>query len=372
MKPFCAEEKLKIIKEVISGGESVYSVCRKHSISKVIFYRWLSAWKRSKKNRLSGLENRVRKDKFHPRSLTFAQNQAVLRLVHKNPEYSCHRLAKTLAIGHHGVQNVLKRYSLSTFHSRKAFSLAPYWKRLSVSERVEMMDLYNKGWKQYEICKRFNISKNTFNKWKRRFLEGVKSGENVYANRYLKGSSHPKSLTKLQEEVVLQTVRESPNLSVHKIHQKLAGVVGHHGIQNTLARFGYNFFSKRLAYAREFLASPFVQVAPLYKPEIPDYSLRQLVTVIKNLPKFILVAPSAGISRIAILVTPILIAIFWVRMIFGTANVSPVGLFFASMALFFGLFFLAYSMKYYLSIFTVLRLAQSGGGTDGESESGRA
>ena len=147
MSSFSPPEKLAILGEVTSGKSSVYSVCKKYRISKVAFYKWLKQYKSTKKNRLGALASQIRSGKKHPRSLSYSRQLAILRMVHKNPLYSCRTISKILNIGHHGVQNFLERNSLNQRSLREEFSKTPFWKRQAPERRMAMIEQYRQGWK---------------------------------------------------------------------------------------------------------------------------------------------------------------------------------------------------------------------------------
>src|SRR3989344_4489341 len=81
----------------------------------------------------------------------------------------------------------------------------------------------------------------------------------------------------------------------------------------------------------------------------------------KTVPKLLLTKPIAGIlTTLAIFLPLTLIFLFLSSIVGAPAGSSTVGLIFASLALFFGLFFFLYSMKYYISVLLVLKMAQGG------------
>lgn len=183
--------------------------------------------------------------------------------------------------------------------------------------------------------------------------------------RYKKGYENHRSVSRKVVETVLDIVRANPAYSVHKIYAqipKVAGrvIVGHHGIQNILSRENLSTFAKRLIFAGGFAPEPRVQVAPLYRPQIPVYRFGMLLALFKMLPRAVIKSPRNGLARLGLTIIPFVVVGLWMRMLIGTSGVSPVGLLFASFALFFGLFFFIYSLKYYVSILMVLKLAQGG------------
>ena len=365
MRRFTAEEKLAIIHKVVFERQPVYSVCKAHKISKVTFYKWLVCYRRAKKNRPFCLESRIRKENKHPRSLNFAQKLEILRLVHKHPEYSCHRLSKILSIGHHGVQNFLEKKELSLLEQRLKFSQEPFWKRESAERRVAMIQLYKQGWRIKDICEHFKISKPTFIKWKKRFEE-AKPGVQIVSleDRFVAGANHHKFLNEDLQKQILELVKGHPEWSVHKIYEALPrvnqrSVVGYHGVQNVLQRYNLSTYEQRLAYSRLAEEAIRVHFSLADIPQIPLRLWRMLYAPFATIPKLSWLFTRGQLLLIVIL----LLGFYFYKIIWAiiaSPAGTPVGTFFAAISLTFGLFFFIYSLKYYLTILMVLRLAQSG------------
>ena len=51
---FSSEQKIMIVMEAQRGEESVASICRKHAISQVLFYKWNKEFMEAGKKRLAG------------------------------------------------------------------------------------------------------------------------------------------------------------------------------------------------------------------------------------------------------------------------------------------------------------------------------
>src|SRR3989338_7644095 len=365
MRRFTAEEKLAIIHKVVFERQPVYFVCKAHKISKVTFYKWFVCYMRAKKNRPFCLESRIRKENKHPRSLNFAQKLEILRLVHKHPEYSCHRLSKILSIGHHGVQNFLEKKELSLLEQRLKFSQEPFWKRESAERRVAMIQLYKQGWRIKDICEHFKISKPTFIKWKKRFEE-AKPGVQIVSleDRFVAGANHHKFLNEDLQKQILELVKGHPEWSVHKIYEALPrvnqrSVVGYHGVQNVLQRYNLSTYEQRLAYSRLAEEAIRVHFSLADIPQIPLRLWRMLYAPFATIPKLSWLFTRGQLLLIVIL----LLGFYFYKIIWAiiaSPAGTPVGTFFAAISLTFGLFFFIYSLKYYLTILMVLRLAQSG------------
>ncbi|MDP2632260.1 MAG: helix-turn-helix domain-containing protein [Candidatus Curtissbacteria bacterium] len=297
---FSSEAKLTLIKKARSGGK-IARLCREAGISRKTFYKWLAIYKDAAPHLLAS-KLRDKRFKCDRRSIKALNIRDKSLLVNK-------------VLAGHG-------------------SIA-------------------------ELCREAGISRKTCYKWLKRYKAEGKGG---LASKRLKGSLHYNALSKDQERLVIDEVFANPNLSVKSLHERLRGSVGHHGIQNLLSRENLNTLARRLLHVGAFFVEPFVQVAPLYQPEMPVYRWRDLFAPFASVPKLIVTDPRRGLSALSILSLPFLVTFFFFRMVSSaSAGTSVVGLAFASIALFFGLFFFIFSMKYYISIFMVLRVAQSGG-----------
>jgi cellulose synthase/poly-beta-1,6-N-acetylglucosamine synthase-like glycosyltransferase/transposase-like protein len=353
LKRFTAKEKLTIVKDVVDRKASVYSVCKTYHISKNTFYNWFSLCKKAKKNRLVALEGKVKKGNAHPRSLGFAKKFQVLRLAHQYPEYSSHKIAQILNIGNHGVQNILEKEGLSRYSDRLEFVQQPFWKRMSAAKRLEMMNLWLSGWKAQDLCQHFGISKVTFSKWKTRFLSAGQEFKVVaLADQFISGDRHYRFIGADKENMVLDLIKIHPEWSAHRIHRELVHVIGHHGIQNVLARYSLNTINRRYAWARVF-----EQKSLSIVPEPIALPLKKLwwqISPFETIPKI-----SFSTAFLSFLSVALIFAFLqWIKIIFSSPTQLP-GFFFASTALFFGFIFFLYSLKYYLTIIGVLSFPSS-------------
>lgn len=115
------DQKFMIIKEGQQIG--VAATCRKHHISRTLYYRWL---KKYHSQGFDGLED-VRKS-FRPvNKLDDRIEKAILNLIRFHPRYGPRAIKYLLEeIGHHvsesGVFNVMKRHDLTTKESRIRFA----------------------------------------------------------------------------------------------------------------------------------------------------------------------------------------------------------------------------------------------------------
>lgn len=358
-------QQISIIGEVIENKLSVYSVCRKYNISKVTFYRWLSIYKRARKNRHASLASRVREGNNHYRSLTAGNKFKILTKVHRNPELSCHQIARSLGLGNHAVQNLLEKEGLNRVEQRVEFSKKPFWKRETAERRQGMMELYEQGWMIDSICRHYKISKPTFFKWRQRYLEAKELGRLLsLGDRYVSGNVHHKYIDESVKDKVVEIVAHNPSWSVHTIAASVAqaegkSVIGHHAIQDLLLVKDLNTIEKRRLYAQGFVR----QLAPaiqIYDTPVPGLSVwRLLYAPFKTVPKWVLKHPASWP-----IVFPAVILAAWVIEVDKLLNPA---FFFPFVALTFGMFFFLYSLKYYFSLIMVMKIAQNGDGSQSQS-----
>src|SRR3989339_1690415 len=170
----------------------------------------------------------------------------------------------------------------------------------------------------------------------------------------------------LDPGLVLGVVVQAPELSPFQISRQVTAkagkqILGAHGVYNLLSREGLNTIARRVQYASSLQQTPEVQIAPLYEPEIPMYRLRMLLAPFVTVPKLVFRRPPVGILVTLLTFLPLTLVFLWLRSIVNASSqTSIVGLFFASIALTFGIFFFIYSLKYYLSVLLVLKLASRG------------
>jgi len=307
MRSFPVEAKLTLIKRVQSG-EKVARICREAGISRKTFYSWLKKYKEAKPN--------------------------------------------------------VVRFKLSDRRFKRIFS----FKTLNQADKLLLI---NQSLADYasvsQLCRKFGLSRKTFYKWLRRYQE---LGENGLSDARPVGDAHHRAIPQENRQQVLDFVAQNPHYSVHRLAQEL-NFIGHHGLQNLLAREGLNTLAKRQLFAQGYVAEPKVKVAPQYVPEMPMYRLRQLIAPFVTIPKLLFTKPKKGIWYLVFGILPLVIFAFWTRLLLtAPSGTSLLGLIFASIALTFGLFFFIYSVKYYLTILMVLRLASSGAKAMEDRQSG--
>ena len=382
-------KKLKACREVLEEGRSLIAVAKKYGCCRQSLYFWIKKFQKNPHRAAQILKSNFRRGGKHPRRVRWLVEKRILNLVIANPQNSSKKLQQELVaqgvkISAHGVHIVLSRNNLTREEARRRFSeLAPVATTLATAfppaYRAKIVEEYLKEGKPVaQICKFWHISKPTFYEWLRRYQEvtgGIEEGIEgqrvaALARRYKKGDEHHLAVGARIKQIVLDMVRQDPALSKHKIAAAVPAVAGrpvvsHHGIQNILTREGLSTLARRLAWATGFVRPEAIKVAPLYRPEIPVYRLRMILSPFASIPKLLVTNPGAGLLRLVALLVPLSIFALWIRML-AAGGVSPVGLVFASIALFFGLFFFIYSLKYYVSILLILRLAQSGAVGKGE------
>ena len=378
------KERLQVLDEVFVQGNKVSFVCRKWGISRFAFYKWAKNWRPStnlKRERL--LQDHLASGKSHFKSIKGKQEKLILECVLQNPHWSSHKINKFLnqyeggifKVSNHGAHTVLTRHGLNIRaareeYKRKHLTHSVFPSRFSDFEKYRILEEFQKGKKIAQICREFYISRYTFYEWLKKY-EKERTIASLTDQRPRR-ENHWRYVGETARQQVLDLVAKNPKYSVHRLQSHLAGVVGHHGIQNILWRENLNTFAKRQTFVQGLITQPRVPVAPLYEPQIPLFRLRQILAPFVTVPKLVITKPSVGLLILLLCLLPFLIISFWIRMVLSVPTPSILGLFFASIALTFGIFFFLYSLKYYLSVLMVLRLAQSGGniqGTEGSDGS---
>ncbi len=383
MKRFSATQKFAAVHDILASKKRYKVVCKKYNCSRQSLYFWLKKYERYPESSLGKFKSKYKKGKNHPRSISWKVERKILDIVIKNSYLSISDIKNRLAdegikVSVHGIHSALVRYGLNTKESRHKFSLTHPVKTLFATAfppayRLKVIEEFLDEKKPIaQICKAWKISRPTFYSWLERFkaaeaLEGDSSDIiEALARHYKRGYENHRSAGVSARDLVLNLVSEKPELSVHELYKivpKRDGkpVIGHHAIQNILVRENLNTIGQRIKFAGDYAGGREVKIAPLYKPEIPIYRLRQIL------------APFASVPRLTWLVTRgqiflVFIAFFgfYIFKVLTAIAISktgtPIGIFFASISLTFGIFFFVYSIKYYIATLLVLQVAQSGGG----------
>ena len=365
-KRYSPKERLLILDEVFKNGQKVTPVCKKWQISRFTFYNWAKNWRPDTNlRRESLLRDRRTYGKFHPKAISGKREKLILECVLKNPGWSSHRIESFLKeylngafkVSNHGIANVLNRYGLNIEearfeYSRKHLTRSVFATKFTDFEKYKVIEehLIN-GRKIAEICRQFHISRFTFYAWLKKY-EQERTVSSLADNRQ-RAENHWRYVGESVKQKVLGVVAANPIYSVHKIHAHLAGEVGHHAIQNILAREDLNTFAKRQIFAQGYSQQPQVQVAPLYEVPVPRLSLwRMLFAPFRTVPKWVIKHPASW---------PIVFpTLAFLAYIFEADKLARPQMFFPIVALTFGFIFFLYSVKYYISLIIVMRLAQSG------------
>jgi len=377
-----ARHKLDAVKRVLDRKEPIGEVAKDLNISRQSLYKWIKEYEESPNKSSTNLENNYSRGKSHYKSLSWKIEKQVLDISVKHPDYSLGKITlianeSEAKVSEHGVYNVLARNNLQTKELRRDFSARHLVKTVIASEmpalsRSKIVEQHlNEGKSIASICREWGVSRPTFYQWLKRYKstiseEGTSKSKlfEALSRKYKRGYAHHRAVSEAEKDKVLELVKRNPELSVHKIYSliKEGGVIsaGHHAIQNILKRENLNKFSLRKLFSGIFSPRAKVAVAPLYIPTIPKYSWKMLLSPYKKLPKMVRRGPKVAVPYMILLTSPFVSVAWFLKIIATTPGQSPVGLFFSSVALSFGLFFFIYSLKYYITILFVLKLAQNG------------
>src|SRR3989339_606785 len=346
-------QRLELIR-AHKSGEKVNDLCRKFGISRLLFYRLLKKYNSSSNKRVE---------------------QGILNAVALNPTKSVGQLHRELnpilGISHYAVRNVLLRNRLNKKDLRLRFSkdhkdlIRKNPSGLAPRDRRLMFDMVERGKTVSEVCRRFGISRVIFYRLRKRYNE---AGGNFAAleDKKRQVERFARQAPPEIEEKVKQIIVTRPELSSHRISTVLASehqvALGNHGVHNVLKRLDLNTIDKRILFAQgSVVPAPAIRVAPLYQPTMPMYRLRMLLAPFVTVPKLVFRRPPVGILVTLLTFLPLTLVFLWLRSIVNASGqTSIVGLFFASIALTCGIFFFIYSLKYYLSVLLVLKLASRG------------
>ncbi|HKZ34752.1 MAG TPA: glycosyltransferase, partial [Patescibacteria group bacterium] len=320
------------------------------------------------------LEDRKWQIVKHPRKIQPSFRYGVLKHIQENPEYSIRRIVRELrkefpSLGRHGVLNILKEFNLLTPENRQEF--ATYKRKLKKGtlhpqERFLLLESVRiEGFSVQKACGLFRTSRKTFYKWYKTYEK--ERSWTALSDREWKIADHPRRITSDLEQQILTLVVSYPELSKHKIAALMPETsdgkkrVGNHGVYNVLRRFDLTTFEKRYAYAQTrrvpevVLPIPTGAVVPVPIPEIPQAPIHG-----PPLSRFITFLRYAFSSRERFLISVFsfgsigILLYSYLMMLTQAEPGTHLGLIFASIALFFGLFFFLYSIKYYLVIASVL------------------
>ena len=123
------EQRKQAIERVVVSGEPVAKVCKELGISRFTFYKWRNRWERQGRRDDALLDRKPQFDRRHLR-VNPDQEKVILSVVVEFPDLSKYHLAQKVAekvrvaVGIHGVYNVLLRNGLTRPQARLAYSQA--------------------------------------------------------------------------------------------------------------------------------------------------------------------------------------------------------------------------------------------------------
>src|SRR3989344_2976273 len=368
-KRLSTEAKIALIKR-IQAGESVVRVCREAQVSRTILYKWLKKYyEAAPRVKKQVLASKVARGEGHFRKLSGATERRVLKLALKNPALSSAKISKLSGVSAHGVWNVLKSHRLNTQNLRDNFIniYGPSLVRSRLaSDKLTMIRRFEAGEKITDLCREFGVSRAIFYRWLARYRQAPQEAQREALENLRPARERHWRFVPEARGLGLGVVAQAPELSPFQISRQVTAkagkqILGAHGVYNLLSREGLNTIARRVQYASSLQQTPEVQIAPLYEPEIPMYRLRMLLAPFVTVPKLVFRRPPVGILVTLLTFLPLTLVFLWLRSIVNVSSqTSIVGLVFASIALTFGIFFFIYSLKYYLSVLLVLKLASRG------------
>jgi cellulose synthase/poly-beta-1,6-N-acetylglucosamine synthase-like glycosyltransferase/transposase-like protein len=131
-KELTPAQRLEMIERAIKYGEPVVKVCRDFEVSRPVFYKWLKRYLSvPEEERVVVLHDKKPKVERYYRQTPEKYEEAILSVVAQYPQFGVARIVLALPmiagkpiIGHHGVQNVLRRNNLNTYEKRLAYAQA--------------------------------------------------------------------------------------------------------------------------------------------------------------------------------------------------------------------------------------------------------
>ncbi len=367
MSDFTAQTR-QIFERVLKGKITKAKASRILGVSRKTIYLWLEEYVKEKEY-IKQNKNKRKKNK-----------KDILLIALANPKYGPKKISEELEkrnirISQRSVWLALKELGLQKKSLREQYSLninsIKYAKDLSfprqlrykpqVRKRIVEEVLLAKR-KVKDVVEKYSISRKTFAKWKKRYLEAQISGENIIlalSDQNPTGSKHPRGASERVVRAVLRLVIEKPELSSHKIAEKLR-FIGNHGVQRILKRQGLSSYQTRLAYSKAYKEVP----RPVFARFLDRvrYVLEQFVPDLAPAPpplltsiwRFIRAFSASLIIGLALAYS----SIWWINYLTTQIDAVSIGLFFASTALFMGSIFFLYSIKYYLTLAIVLSFSQ--------------
>lgn len=370
--------KKAIIEKVISDKLSKVEAAQALSVSRKTVYKFIERYKSQGENSLFIKVNRKKNFK-----------STVLKIASVNPGLGPFKIARELkkrkiSLSTRTIWKILKEMNLETRTKREEHSYyfrtpkqskdktLPGHLRLSPEARKRMIErVINLNEKVSDVAREMGTTRKTFAKWKKRYLEAQKKGQNILlclGDQHPLASRHPRGASQKVVEAVINIIVENPELSSHKIAEKLQ-TIGNHGVQRVLARLNLNKYEFRLAYAqaqkaqvKPVFASFFDRIKLVWERFIPSLAPApppEVPTIQKFPSKFRFLPLAKPFFASSFLMSTFSLGIlFWARLLGAQTPSSAIGLVFATVGLLMGTFFFLYSIKYYLTIAIVLSFSQ--------------
>jgi len=240
-----------------------------------------------------------------------------------------------------------------------------------------MMRRLEAGDKVSNICRDFKVSRDIFYKWLKRYQEAqdLVKREALESLRP-KGERHWRYIPEAKN-LVLKVVLEHPEFSVHKIskvlfQQENKHILSSFGVHTLLSRLNLNTYQRRLSYAKsqgEGIGVPTRQaergwMVPIFG-KIPSLSalappLLSLIGFGGRAASFFkkVISSKFFLPLALIILLGFASSVVLSNLSFGQEIVSKIGTLLSFLALFLGMFFFIYSLKYYLTIAIVLSFSR--------------
>jgi cellulose synthase/poly-beta-1,6-N-acetylglucosamine synthase-like glycosyltransferase/transposase len=385
-------------KEVLSAtGLTVSDLCKKYGIDRSTYYQWKNQQSNVVKKPKTGLEREV------------------ISIIKKNPSLSLndifHQLLsrkKRSVRSRAWVQKTLRKNNLTTSEKRSIYvsSLKSYGKNLlkeneilpkltslnknkkftiTPALRSKFLSLVKDGYSISSVCTCLNINRSTYYTWSKR----VTSSNQVEVNR----AGRKGSLDQRVVQIVLDITKLNPNWSVDKIHSYIhentpTQLISRAAIQKILQKNNLSTAFKRLQNASKSISrieSPVQQVQDQVMhlstdkqvihsrgdPSPPSISIpAQTFTSSSNQSKpfnLTKLIQKYTYNNIQLIFATIIVALINAYLTSHIVNtiiqaetiIQKIGIALSSVALFCGIFFFLYSLKYYITIFAVILNART-------------
>jgi len=382
-KILSVEEKIRLIKKA-QKGDSVSKICKKVQVSRAIFYKWLKTYENAgSRAKKKALTPKYLSGNRHWKKLSTTVEKKILKIAIKDSSFSSQKIAKIVGVSKSGVFDVLKKHGLNTKQLREDYiyrngkSLV---KEKSISYKVTMVRRHEAGDRVADICRNFDVSRTIFYRWLKRYSAKKNYDEEVKREALEslrpKGERHWRFVPEAKN-LVLSVVTEHPEYSVHKISKVLfqkdnRHILSSYGVHTLLSRLNLTTYQRRLAYSKT------VSEATAGKVSVPQVSEDWKAPIFGQIPSVSAQAPpftkaSGGQASflfkkvisskfffplLSVITISFIFSVVLNNLQYGQGIVGKVGILFSFLALFLGMFFFIYSMKYYLTIAIVLSFSR--------------